>query len=111
MRSSWWSSRRVDDAHLGEVIGEAVVVVDDDHRPPVVLHQRRADDERQTASLALGFLRGTSVDGRDDAATAERFAARAADRGCRGYTGYDREGRHGRRTDEGTRRQKGSRVL
>tara|TARA_B100000767_G_scaffold164554_1_gene154221 strand:+ start:2345 stop:2647 length:303 start_codon:yes stop_codon:yes gene_type:complete len=100
----------VDDAHLGEVIGEAVVVVDDDHRPPVVLHQRRADDERQTASLP-GILRGTSVDGRDDAATAERFAARAADRGCRGYTGYDREGRHGRRTDEGTRRQKGSRVL
>ena len=59
----------MDDAHLGEVIGEAVVIVDDDHRPPVVLHQRRAGDQRQTASLALGFLRGTSVDGRDDAAT------------------------------------------
>ncbi len=101
----------MDDAHLGEVIGEAVVIVDDDHRPPVVLHQRRAGDERQTASLALGILRGTSVDGRDDAATAERFATRGADRGCRGYTGYDREGRNGRRTDEGTRPQKGSRVL
>ena len=45
----------MDDAHLGEVIGEAVVIVDDDHRPPVVLHQRRAGDQRQTASLALGF--------------------------------------------------------